>query len=193
MTTETTVRSEAAAEVRYLEVERPTPETIAPFGQLVGGPTAAASPSNFYDQKVTTWRPTFISDDETELAVCTLQRRPMRVRWMERHFKHTQVFLPLGGRPFLAILAPPTETELPDLAQARAFLFDGQAGLSMHLGTWHEFPFALVDDTQVVVILRAEATRGLQKENIVDGEGFSPDLDKKDIVRRLGVTLAPRL
>ena len=45
----------------------------------------------------------------------------------------------------------------------------------------------------MVVILRAEATRGLQKENIVDGEGFSPDLDKKDIARRLGVILAPRL
>jgi hypothetical protein len=30
----------------------------------------------------------------------------------------------------------------------------------MHIGTWHEFPFALVDGTQVVVILRAEATQG---------------------------------
>lgn len=185
--------SSPAPVVRELPVEPATPEAIAPFGQLVGGRHAPAAPSSFYDQKVTTWRPTFISDAETEIAVCTLQRRPMDVRWMERHFKHTQVFLPLGGKPFVAVLAPPTETELPDLEQARAFLFDGQAGLSMHLGTWHEFPFALVDDTQVVVILREEATKGLQKENIVDGEGVSPDLDKKDIVRRLGVTLVPRL
>ena len=193
MTAQSKPRAAAAAEVRYLEVERPTPETIAPFGQLVGGPTPAAAPSGFYDQQVTTWRPDFISDAETELAVCTLKRRPLRVRWMERHFKHTQVFLPLGGRPFVAVLAPPNAAELPDLAQARAFLFEGQAGLCMHVGTWHEFPFALIDDTQVVVILRAEATRGLQKENIVDGEGFSADLDKKDISRRLGVILTPRL
>jgi len=187
------LKTAAAPKVVELPVERPTPESIAPFGELVGGPPTKAAPSGFYDQMVTTWRPTFISDEETELAVCTLQRRPLRVRWMERHFKHTQVFLPLGGKPFVAVLAPPTETELPDLSQARAFLFDGQAGLSMHLGTWHEFPFALVDDTQLVVILRAEATRGLQKENIVDGEGVSPDLDKKDMTRRLGVTLVPRL
>lgn len=193
MTTKPKLRPESAAEVRYLEVERPTPETIAPFGQIVGGPTPAAQPSGFYDQQVTTWRPEFISDAETELAVCTLKRRPLRVRWMERHFKHTQVFLPLGGKPFVAVLAPPNAGELPDLDQARAFLFEGQAGLCMRLGTWHEFPFALIDDTQVVVILRAEATRGLQKENIIDGEGFSPDLDKKDVSRRLGVILTPRL
>ena len=183
----------ASLVVRELPVEPATPEAVAPFGQLVGGHNPSAAASGFYDQKVTTWWPTFISDAETELAVCTLQRRPLEVRWMERHFKHTQVFLPLGGKPFVAVLAPPTTTDLPDLEQARAFLFDGQAGLCMHLGTWHEFPFALIDDTQVVVILREEATRGLQKENIVDGEGVSPDLDKKDMVRRLGVTLVPRL
>jgi len=180
-------------QIRHLEVERPTPEAIAAFGELVGGEAGAASPSSFYDQKVATYRPQFISDEETEIAVCTLQRRPLQVRWMERHFKHTQVFLPLGGKPFLAVLAPPTEGELPDLSQARAFLFGGDAGLSMHIGTWHEFPFALVDGTQLVVILRREATEGLKAENVVDGEGHSGDLDKKDIVRRLGVALEPRL
>jgi len=180
-------------QIRQLEVERPTAEAIAPFGELLGGEVASASPSSFYDQKVTTYRPRFVSDADTEIAVCTLQRRPMQVRWMERHFKHTQAFLPLGGRPFVAVLAPPTDSELPDLDHARAFLFDGDAGLLMHIGTWHEFPFALVDGTQVVVILRAEATQGLKAENVVDGEGRSGDLDKKDIVRRLGVALEPRL
>jgi ureidoglycolate lyase len=117
----------------------------------------------------------------------------MSVQWMERHFKHTQAFIPLGGKPFLAILAPPTEGELPDLDQARAFLFDGQAGLLMHVGTWHEFPFALVDNTQLVVVLRSETLESLREENVIDGEAFGPDLDKKDIVRRLGVRLAPKL
>ncbi len=175
---------------RRLPLQRPTPESIAPFGELVGGSTVAGAPvSAFYDQAVRRVRTNFISDAETEIVVCGLQRRPFSVRWMERHFKHTQVFLPLGGAPFVAVLAPPTAGELPDLDEVRAFLFDGEVGLSMHLGTWHEFPFAIVDGTQLVVILRSEATQGLQRENIVDGEGRSPDLDKKDIVRRLGVQL----
>jgi ureidoglycolate lyase len=180
-------------QITELTVEAATPDNIAPFGELVGGAgTPAIPPSAFYSQ-VQSYRPQFVSDEETEIALCTVQRRPLEVRYMERHFKHTQVFLPLGGRPFVAVLAPPTETDLPELSQARAFLFDGQAGLSMHIGTWHEFPFALFDDTQIVVLLRREATRGLQKENIVDGEGVSGDLDKKDITRRLGVVLQPRL
>ena len=73
--------------------------------------------------------------------------RPLRVSWMERHFLHTQTFFPLGA-PFVAVLAPPGEGELPDLDAARAFVFDGSAGLMLHLGTWHEFPFALHDDHQ---------------------------------------------
>jgi ureidoglycolate lyase len=176
-------------QIRTLIVETPTAEAIAPFGELVGADPTAPKPEGSFYKAVSTYRPTFISDAETEIAVCTLQRRPIRVQWMERHFKHTQVFLPLGGKPFLAVLAPPTDTDLPDLDQARAFLFDGQAGLSMHLGTWHEFPFALIDGTQLVVILRSEATEGLKSENVVGGEAHNGDIDKKDIVRRLGVTL----
>jgi ureidoglycolate lyase len=176
-----------------LTVEPATPEAIAPFGELVGGAAFPAIPPTAFYSEVQTYRPTFISDEQTEIAVCALKRRPFRVRWMERHFKHTQLFLPLGGKPFVAVLAPPTDTELPNIAEARAFLFDGQAGLSMHIGTWHEFPFALIDDTQVVVILRRETSKALLKENIVDGEGVGPDLDKKDVVKRLGVVLRPRI
>jgi len=184
---------ENTVSTRYLDVETPTPEAIAPFGQLVGADPSAPRPEGAFYQAVSTYRPDFVSEDGTELAVCTVQRRPMSVQWMERHFKHTQAFIPLGGKPFLAILAPPTEGELPDLDQARAFLFDGQAGLLMHVGTWHEFPFALVDNTQLVVVLRSETMESLREENVIDGEAFGPDLDKKDIVRRLGVRLAPKL
>jgi ureidoglycolate lyase len=176
-----------------LAVEPATPGNIAPFGELVGGAAFPTVPPTAFYGEVQTYRPTFISDEQTEIAVCALNRRPLRVRWMERHFKHTQVFLPLGAKPFIAVLAPPTETDLPNIADARAFLFDGRAGLSMHIGTWHEFPFAVVDDTQLIVILRKEATKGLLKENIVDGEGVSPDLDKKDITRRLGIVLCARI
>jgi ureidoglycolate lyase len=181
-------------QTRELPIEAATPEALRDFGVMVGGQAGFdAPPSTFYHEQVKTYRPTFVSDEETEVAVCTLTRRPMEVRYMERHFKHTQVFLPLGGKPFVAVLAPPTDTDLPDLDAARAFLFDGQSGLSMHIGTWHEFPFALVDGTQLVVLLRQETSKSLKKENVFDGEGVGPDLDKKDITRRLGVVLKPLL
>jgi ureidoglycolate lyase len=58
----------------------------------------------------------------------------------------------------------------------------------MHVGTWHEFPFALLDDTHLVVILRREATEGLIRENVIQDEALGPDLDKKDLQRRFNVT-----
>jgi hypothetical protein len=115
-------------QIRRLEVERPTAEAIAPFGELLGGEVASASPSSFYDQKVTTYRPRFVSDADTEIAVCTLQRRPHAGALDGTPFQaHPGV--PAAGRPAVrgGCLAPPTDSELPDLDHARAFLFDGDA------------------------------------------------------------------
>ena len=63
----------------------------------------------------------------------------------------------------------------------------------MKIGTWHELPFPLVDGTQLVVVPRNEATDGLMNDVVIEGEGQSGDLDKKDVARRLGVTLEARL
>ncbi len=140
------------------------------------------------------FRPATIkNDDDVDVAVTVVDRRPLQVRWMERHFKHTQMFIPLEGRPFIAVMAPPNDKEVPDLDAARAFLFDGSAGFSLHVGTWHEFPFPLIDDTQLIVLLRKEATSGLLADAVIDGEGASADLDKKDVAKRLGVVLEARL
>jgi ureidoglycolate lyase len=122
------------------------------------------------------------------MPVVTANRRPMEVRWMERHFKHTQTFIPLGGRPFVVAMAPPNCRELPDLDQVRAFRFDGQAGFMLRIGTWHEFPFPLDDQTHLIVVLRKEATDGLVRDMVVQDEARSGDLDKKDLLHRCRVT-----
>ena len=183
------------ATVRELQVEPATPVAIAPFGQLLGvNDTVKPLPTGFYGGRVTVYLPVqFQSDADTELTLATVNRRDMRVQWMERHFKHTQTFIPLEGKPFVVVLAPPNDKDMPDLEQVRAFLFDGSCGLTMKIGTWHEFPFALVDRSNVIVILRRETSRNLRPENIVAGEAHGPDLDKKDLVRRTGVTLEVKL
>jgi len=161
------------------------------------GPTVRPGkplPVAFYDGKVSVYAPvTFESDEETMLTLASVDRREMQVQWMERHFKHTQTFIPLEGRPFVVVLAPPTEGDLPDLGQARALLFDGSSGFTMKVGTWHEFPFALVDQSNVIVILRRETTQNLMPDNVVDGEAHGPDLDKKNLVARTGVTVQVKM
>ncbi len=189
----------AAAPVppRILDIPvRPaTPQALAPYGRLIGhDPAVPPMPIDFYDGAARVRRVVdFQAEGEIEMPVVTLGRRPLEVRWMERHFRHTQAFIPLGARPFVACLAPPNDRELPDLDRVEAFLFDGAAGFLMHIGTWHEFPFALVDDTHLLVILTRAATEGLVRDNVIQNEARGEDLDKKDLEARLGIRLALRL
>lgn len=176
--------------VRVLKVQRATPKALKPYGDVLGfDPDTPPLPIEFYDGKAKVRRVVnFVSDGQTEMPVVTLQPRPLEVRWMERHFKHTQAFISLGSKPFIGVFAPPNDKETPDVDRVEAFLFDGNAGFVMHVGTWHEFPFAVLDDTNLVVILRKEATEGLYKDNVLQNEAHGPDLDKKDLQARFGIT-----
>ena len=170
---------------RLLAAEPATPEALAPFGwMLATRPDIPGRALNFYTGELRA--PTqFVSDDQTELTVVRLERRHLRLTYLERHFKHTQTFVPLGDRPWLLAMAPPFEGELPPLESIRAFRFDGRSGFCMRLGTWHEFPFAVEDDTDLVVILRKETYKDLQ--NVVGDEAYGADLDKKNLLRRTGI------
>ncbi|MEO1203960.1 MAG: ureidoglycolate lyase [Pseudomonadota bacterium] len=178
--------AESEPNIRTLVAEKATPQALEPFGFVLGyNPDVEPMPIDFYDGTVKVRRlGEFVSDDQTELPVVTIQPRPLELRYVERHFKHTQAFVPLGGTPFLAVMAPPTDSELPELDDLRAFIFDGQAGFVMKQGTWHEFPYALQNDTNLIVILRREATDGLVRDNVVQNEAHGPDLDKKDLLER---------
>ena len=173
--------------VLNVPVEEVTPAALDGFGDILGRTDVPVTISDFMETVELRKPVRFISDDKTILSLATVHRRPLEVRWLERHYKHTQTFIPLGGRPFVIALAKPTRTEFPDPADVRAFLFDGTQGITMHVGTWHEFPFALADPTDLVVILRSETNVNLQ--NINENEASGADLDKRDVARRAGVRI----
>ena len=104
--------------------------------------------------------------------------------WMERHFKHTQTFIPLRGSPYVMVLGAPTPTHQPDPATVRAFAFDGSSGCMLHVGTWHEFPFAAAEQAEFVVILRRETQANLEVRD--NDEAVGDDLEKRNLALRLG-------
>ena len=174
--------------ITTLRVEPATAEALAAFGSLLGSAAAApAVPIDFYRGHVRMSYPVaFTCDHPVELTLATLTRREPEVRYMERHSQHTQTFIPLAGKPFIAVMAPPGDGDLPGIDTVRAFRFDGSAGFTLHLGTWHEFPFAVEDDTEMVVILSTQTGYDLHTRDATTHEAFGPDLDKKDIVARTG-------
>ena len=181
--------------IKTVKVETATQEALAPFGVILGrNEKVKPLPISLYNGTVKVRRlGNFISDETTEIPVCTVQRRPLIAEYMERHHKHTQTFVSLGAKPFIMLLAPPTDTELPNLDEARSFLFYWNAGFMIHIVTLHEFPFVILDDTDVLTILRAEATNGLEVDNVIGNEAVSPDLEKRDMGARFGINIALQL
>lgn len=179
---------EGAVRVVDLPLIQATPDALAPFGQILGRAVGVKPvPVDFYKGRVTMRYPVdFTCDHPVAVTLATVDPRPPEVRYMERHFQHTQTFIPLGGKPFVAVMAPPSDGDLPDLSQVRAFLFDGSAGFTLHLGTWHEFPFAVEAGTDLIVLLSTQTGYDLHQRDAATEEAAGPDLDKKDIHRRTG-------
>ena len=180
--------ADASGEALRIKVEEADAARLAPFGWMLA--SRADIPGrrlNFYPGEMRS-PCQFVTDAQTDISVVRLERRPLEVVYMERHWKHTQAFLPLGGRPFVLAMAPPSGGEVPGLQAIRAFRFDGAAGFCMRVGCWHEFPFALEDGTDIAVVLRTETYRNLA--NVVGDEASGDDLDKKNLRRRAGRAIA---
>lgn len=175
---------------QQLVLEAATDKGLRPFGDLLARSDRYSTPSDFYRGYITMSHPVnFRCEHPVEIALATLTRRLGEVRYLERHFAHTQTFIPLGGKPFVMVMAPPSARDMPDLALARAFHFDGRQGFMLHVGTWHEFPFAVMGDTDIVVILSSQTGYDLEAKDPLTQEAQGPDLDKKDIAKRSGVIL----
>jgi ureidoglycolate lyase len=182
--------SKPNATYRHLPLERANAEGLKPFGTVLGRPDEAGStPSNFYSQIRMSYPVDFKCDHPVDLSLATLRRREGEVRYLERHFQHTQTFIPLGAKPFVMVMTPPSGGDMPELSAARAFYFDGRQGLTLHLGVWHEFPFAVEDDTDIMVVLSSQTGYDLTTKDPLTQEALGPDLDKKDIAARTGVIL----
>lgn len=60
---------------------------------------------------------------------------PIRIRMMERHPLGSQAFVPIGGGPWLVVVAPPGDTVTP--ARIEAFVARGDQGVNFAPGVWH--------------------------------------------------------
>lgn len=182
-----------------------TPESLEGYGWIIGTPGGRDRDKiDFYGREVRVTQPAqFRSNDDTCLNLVSFTERPLEVRWMEYHSKHTQTFIPLSGKPFYMVLGKPTKrrtdgtideaaADRPDIDDVKCFEFDGSGGIVMHVGTWHEVPFPRDGDTHFVCICTNETNDNLEHQD-ENGESQGGDLDKVRIERRFGhkIVIAP--
>jgi len=80
---------------------------------------------------------------------------PFVVRSLERHRLGGQTFVPLGGVPFVVVVA--LGDARPNLETMRAFGVDGRCGVHFARGVWHHPLLALRDGDFVVLERRGHA------------------------------------
>jgi ureidoglycolate hydrolase len=113
----------------------PTPETFAPFGELI-------APSEYGKH---------FSPEEAQLDLTLgqprfyIMRSPFHGMEFSRITRHRKVTQCLGARNdrdwFIAVAPPDDSCAQPDMAAVRAFHVPGDTAIKLHRGTWHAGPF----------------------------------------------------
>jgi ureidoglycolate lyase len=118
----------------YLQAQPITAADFAPFGAVIDYPQQAGkailAPSlgNLRD---------YAQPDLTISHITTVASTPLTLKFMERHEFSSQTFMPLQTCSYLVVVAPHNAAGMPDMAQAKAFLVNGQQSITYHPNTWH--------------------------------------------------------
>jgi ureidoglycolate lyase len=135
-----------------------TAKAFAPFGQVISADPATAVEINAGFTTRYHALATAETDARTILSIFRGRPRPFEIAMLERHPKGSQAFVPLGGRPWLAVVA-----ESPDPTACRAFMCRGDQGLQYGCNVWHH-PLLVLGEAQDFLV--------------VDRDGDGPNLEE---------------
>lgn len=146
-----------------------TPEAFAPFGDVIGiGGREGEVINEGHTRKFADLAAVDVAQEGGRPAVHLYRSRslslPLRVEVMERHPLGSQAFVPLQGRPFVVIVAPPGD--VPNRDAIRAFLADGTQGVNLARGVWHHYQVTLEEESDYLVIDRAGPGENFEEARI---------------------------
>ena len=127
------------ARVQKIKIEQLTEEAFQPFGEILD---AKDRPPNSRGGGVSeSWWVDFQADGEVLVSASKVAHQGLAFKKLERHFSHTQTFVPLHGPPAVVAVAAPTDVNdreaIPEPERVHAFLVDGTKGYKLSRGTWH--------------------------------------------------------
>ncbi|MFD6096576.1 ureidoglycolate lyase [Nocardiopsis flavescens] len=168
-------------------------QDFSPFGEVISLEATPRLPIDLYSGRNAVHGPVVLESDETpEFILFRVGYRGGDIRYLERHTGMTQTFIPLGGDPYVCVVAAPgapLRDGFPEPGALRAFLVPGDVCLNLRRGTWHEPPFPTRDGQMFLISSQPGVTRGLQASPDPNGEVHLMDVDKRNPVHRTGRAL----
>ena len=114
-----------------------THESFSPYGRIISKPQ---TPAKLAFDEVESWLLPFEVGSAAQLMLNRFHKGSGLFSVLERHRTVTQCFLPLGGIPFIMVVAVSSNhnsDQIPKPEDLRAFLVKGAEGLLLWRGTWH--------------------------------------------------------
>jgi ureidoglycolate hydrolase len=111
-----------------------TPENFRPYGQVI----AATPDHQGFD---TTNAQLSLVQGTPRFYIMRLPKRGRTFRKITRHVRCTQCLGSLEGKEWLIAVAPPGESDQPDLSAIAAFRIPGNCFIKLERGTWHAGPY----------------------------------------------------
>jgi ureidoglycolate lyase len=130
-----------------LAVEPLTAEAFAPFGEVIEASDAARhfGINAGYAERYHALAAVDTAPGAGRPVISIFRARPrtlpLTLAMLERHPLASQAFMPLGGRPYLVVVAPAGPA--PDSSRTRCFLAGPGQGVNYARGTWHHPLLAL--------------------------------------------------
>ena len=91
---------------------------------------------------------------ETSVHIFVAKKRnfPLQITMLENHPFFRQTFIPKNNTPFIVVVAPPSQD--PVIENVKAFITNGDQGISYSRGVWHFPLISINDDSQFIVLDR---------------------------------------
>lgn len=142
-----------------IKVEPLTQQAFAPFGTVIeADPSTAVEINSGYTTRFHALAEAVVGEGQAIISIFRGRPRELSIAMLERHPLGSQAFVPLGGQPWLAVVA-----ESHDLASCRAFHCQGNQGLQYDINVWHHPLLVLGDAQDFLIVDRAGEGNNLEE------------------------------
>ena len=140
-----------------LTPEELTEENFADFGEVVSIESKKSKTiNNGFAEKFADIASLDTKEDQGQTSVhifvAKSRQFPLHISMLEKHPYFSQTFIPRHSSPFIIVVAPPSEK--PSIEKIKAFITNGDQGVSYSRGVWHFPLISMNDNSQFIVIDR---------------------------------------
>ena len=120
--------------IQKIAAKEITTENFSPYGQVIFPSKDGAK----YDEADAQLN---LANGTPRFYIMRLEKRGRKFHKITRHVLCTQCLGSLGGKEWLMAVAPPSESNEPDLERLAAFKIPGSCFIKLEAGTWHAGPY----------------------------------------------------